>query len=205
MREMISVAALAAGPEPALPTLSLLGGFELVDVDGAVRELPTLKARLLLAYLALPAGQAHARGKLAGLLWEDRAEEQARGSLRNALSALRAAFADEAVVRADHETIALDPARIESDVGRLEALVKADGAGVGVAEALALTGVFLDGIEAPGGILDQWLAFERTRCRNLAQRLLTLVAQNLAGRRKRPNLASSSSRSIRCASRAIVW
>src|SRR5688572_10076385 len=79
------------------PTLQLLGGLELRDVDGGVVSLRTRKCGLLLAYLAVSPGRAHSRDQLAGLLWGDRQDEQARGSLRNALSDLRKALGEDAI------------------------------------------------------------------------------------------------------------
>src|SRR5262245_33740824 len=60
--------------------LTLLGGFALESGDGGKLTLPTRKDRLLLAYLALSAGKLQTRDRLAGLLWGDRAEAQARDS-----------------------------------------------------------------------------------------------------------------------------
>ena len=85
--------------------------------DGGKLTLPTRKDRLLLAYLALSAGKPQARDQLAGLLWGDRAETQARDSLKQALAGIRQAFrqAEPRPVRADRETIALEAAGIEID------------------------------------------------------------------------------------------
>jgi DNA-binding SARP family transcriptional activator len=66
----------------------LLGQFEL-RLDGAVVLLPSRPAQSLLAYLALSAGTAHRREKLAGLLWPDADEDNARNSLRHALWRIR--------------------------------------------------------------------------------------------------------------------
>ena len=74
--------------------LRLLGGFEARLKGGPAIDLPTKKTKLLLAYLALPPGEAHPRQKLANLLWSDRGDEQARHSLRDALSALRKELGD---------------------------------------------------------------------------------------------------------------
>jgi len=50
-------------------SLTLLGGFQARLEPGGAVSLPTRKAQALLAYLALPLGQAHPRDKLAALLW----------------------------------------------------------------------------------------------------------------------------------------
>jgi predicted ATPase/DNA-binding SARP family transcriptional activator len=67
--------------------LRLLGPVQL-DLDGApLNELVSTKARALLYYLAVTR-QVHPRGKLAGLLWSDLPEADARRNLRVALNAL---------------------------------------------------------------------------------------------------------------------
>lgn len=74
--------------------LSLLGPFE-ATLDGTPVAASADKARALLAYLAVEAGRPHRREFLAGLLWGDQPEQRALHSLRQALSALRKALADE--------------------------------------------------------------------------------------------------------------
>jgi DNA-binding SARP family transcriptional activator len=68
--------------------IKMLGGFDVRLASGEAVEITSRKTRALLAYLALPAGRAHARDKLMGLLWSDRGDKQARDSLRQALSEL---------------------------------------------------------------------------------------------------------------------
>ena len=98
--------------------LTLLGGFQAQLEAGAALVLPTRKAQALLAYLALPLGQAHPREKLATLLWGDMPDAQARGNLRHALSRIRKALPRP--VRAgmilDGPSVVLDPAVVEVDV-----------------------------------------------------------------------------------------
>ena len=53
--------------------VTVLGGFHAQLDPGRALVLPTKKAQALLAYLALPPGQAHPREKLATLLWGDMA------------------------------------------------------------------------------------------------------------------------------------
>jgi len=182
-REMIAeITDPARSEESAAPRsaigLRLIGGFEIDSVDGTPPALPTQKCKLLLSYLALTPGQSHPRSKLAALFWEDRGEEQARGSLRNALSAIRAAFGEDAVVT-DRETVCLRRNLFATDLDRLDALARADGAGASAGELGAFAGVLLDGADAQGAALEEWLGFERTRCRNLAQRLMQGVAKRL--------------------------
>ena len=57
-------------------SLTLLGGFQ-VRLGPEPQTVPTRKAQALLAYLALHAGHAHSREKLATLLWGNSGETQA--------------------------------------------------------------------------------------------------------------------------------
>src|SRR5512132_1131913 len=97
--------------------LTLLGGFALESIDGRELPLSTRKDKLLLAYLALSAGKPQTRDRLAGLLWGDRAETQARDSLKQALAGLRQAFRRAALdpLRAGRESVACVMDGIEVD------------------------------------------------------------------------------------------
>jgi WD40 repeat protein/DNA-binding SARP family transcriptional activator len=68
--------------------LRVLGQFE-VRVNDAVAVLASRPAQSLLAYLALSAGRAHRREKLAGLFWPDADEDNARANLRHGLWRIR--------------------------------------------------------------------------------------------------------------------
>jgi DNA-binding SARP family transcriptional activator len=70
----------------AVAGLRLLGTFELKLADGRAVDLPGQKDRALLAILALAQGAPLSRDKLAGLLWSDRGDAQARDSLKHALT-----------------------------------------------------------------------------------------------------------------------
>src|SRR5689334_10533679 len=99
-------------------SLQLLGGFALRRAGEPV-DLPNRKDRLLLAFLCLQSHRPVSRDKLGGLLWADRAEEQARGSLRQSLAALRTAFAQEAddVLAAGRDSVRVKEAALAVDVG----------------------------------------------------------------------------------------
>jgi predicted ATPase/DNA-binding SARP family transcriptional activator len=74
--------------------VSLLGKFEVL-LKGEPVEIPSRPAQSLLSYLILNAGVAHRREKLAGLLWPDSEETNARSNLRHALWRLRKAIGDQ--------------------------------------------------------------------------------------------------------------
>lgn len=80
--------------EVASVTLTLLGPPS-VTVDGGEPGLcqPAAKALALLTYLVLEPGP-HTREELAGLLWGESSEDQARTSLRQALKQLRSQLGD---------------------------------------------------------------------------------------------------------------
>jgi DNA-binding SARP family transcriptional activator len=67
--------------------LKVLGRFTFVQGSQAI-AMPGVRDRALLAFLAIT-GVPQSRERLAGLLWSDRSDEQARQSLRQALAALR--------------------------------------------------------------------------------------------------------------------
>jgi WD40 repeat protein/DNA-binding SARP family transcriptional activator len=78
----------------ALLSLSMLGPLQ-VTLDGEpVTAFKSDKVRALLVYLAIEAEQPHHREVLAGLLWPEWPDREARRSLRDALSNLRRAIGD---------------------------------------------------------------------------------------------------------------
>lgn len=158
---------------------ALLGGFSIRSGGGEALFLPTAKIRLLAAYLALSAGQFQARSKLCALFWEDRAADQARASLRNALAAIRAILGDHVLI-ANRETVMLDANFVLTDVSELEGLVARNSAKAGVETARRLSAEFLEGLAVLGEELSEWIEFERTRCRNLSETLLAKTAEQLA-------------------------
>src|SRR5262245_53154407 len=102
-------------------TLSFLGSFQARRTGNAL-VLPTRKAQALVAYLALPAGQLHARDELAALLWGGHHEESARNSVRQTLFGIRKVFAaaDPAVLVLEGTAVALNPSAFDIDVAAFE-------------------------------------------------------------------------------------
>jgi len=75
-------------------SLSLLGPFQATLDGEPVTTFESDKVRALLAYLAVEADRPHRREKLAGLLWPERPERNARQNLSQALFNLRRAIGD---------------------------------------------------------------------------------------------------------------
>jgi DNA-binding SARP family transcriptional activator/predicted ATPase len=155
--------------------LALLGGFRLQRDTGEPIPLSTRKAGALLAYLALHPRQAHARPKLAALLWGDRSDGQARDSLRQALSLLRKALldVDPRAFITHEDTISFEPTALNTDAILFEKLVAQEGAET-LEQAIELyRGEFLEGFQIPAPEFDSWATTERQRFRELAVAAMT--------------------------------
>lgn len=178
----------------AVTELKLLGGFELRLASGEVVDLLGQKDRALLAILALPAGTAHSRDKLASLLWSDRGDQQARDSLKHSLTKLRQclrAAAPSSIV-ADRLSAKLEPAAVTIDVADFERLVR-DGTPATLERAIALyRGELLDGIGIRDPAFEEWLLVERQRLRHLLEEAMTRqMSQSIAdGARERAAAAA---------------
>jgi DNA-binding SARP family transcriptional activator/tetratricopeptide (TPR) repeat protein len=141
----------------------VLGGLHLAVGGRPLVELTSLKARALLAYLAVT-GAAQSRSALAGLLWSDLPEEAARTNLRVVLAKLRRVLPDHLQVTRQSVALAADQG-VWVDALEVERL-----AGVGSDrdpdEVLAAVELcrrdFLDGVEVPGApLFEEWAATER--------------------------------------------
>ena len=99
-------------------TLSILGNLTLEDDLGNHIKISNRKACGLLAYLAINGTSTETRERLAGLLWSDRGEEQARASLRQCLKQLRTIFDDIGFTgfETDRQDVSLAPGRISIDI-----------------------------------------------------------------------------------------
>jgi len=153
--------------------LVLLGGFQAY-VAGHEIEVPGRKARALLAFLAIPAGEARSRDKLAGLLWSDRGDSQARESLKQAVFKLRKSLdcVRPSPLLADREFVSLEGATVTVDVVEFEQLI-GEGTIESLARATALyRGDLLDGLDLRDAAFDEWLLMERQRLRDLAREAL---------------------------------
>lgn len=145
--------------------LELFGGFHACDSDDRVIQIAGTKAALLLTYLAIKPEQVHTREELIGLLWSDRGDSQARGSLRQALwalgRALRNCSPNPLIVR--REEISLDTAAFETDVSTFEALLE-KGTPDALASAVKLyRGELLYGMRVRDPIFEDFVQGERTR------------------------------------------
>src|SRR5262245_41534416 len=152
--------------EPASSPLRLrvLGGFQLTGADGADLSPPGKKLRALVALLALAPAGGWPRERLTAMLWGDREDEQARGSLRQALAELRRSLGDEAI-QSDRDTVSFNPGALHTDAQEFATLAAKEE----VSQAVALYGGdLLDGVSLPDAQFGDWLLVERTRFHDMA-------------------------------------
>jgi DNA-binding SARP family transcriptional activator len=146
--------------------LTLFGRFELSGPRGPI-HLSSKKLIALVAFLACSAPRPQAREKLMTLLWGSHFDTQARQNLRQALSRLRRALGDDALVSTG-ESISLRPGVVTSDVARFEVLVS-DGGWDALHEAVGLyRGRLLADLSIPEEAWSEWLEAEHQRLEGLA-------------------------------------
>ncbi len=99
--------------------LNVIGGCFLETASGAPVILTNRKAAALLAFLAVGEQARAPRGRLTGLLWSERGEEQVRASLRQCLRRLRVALSesDIPVLLTEGQEVALAHGGVATDIG----------------------------------------------------------------------------------------
>jgi TolB-like protein/DNA-binding winged helix-turn-helix (wHTH) protein/tetratricopeptide (TPR) repeat protein len=159
----------------------LLGGFHLWTLKGDPVPLASRRARSLLAVVCLEGGAGVPRERLCGLLWSDRAEDQARASLRQCLFELKAALGDlsDGLLDIGRERIVARSGALDSDIMQAQrALEGSDPAELAAVGPLLSTGQLLEGLGVPG-LFQDWLkqtrsAFEATLAADLGRCLVRL-------------------------------
>ena len=137
--------------------IRLIGLFQVQDAEGRDHTPRGAKARAILALLCQTPGHCRPRRWLESRLWSDRGQEQASGSLRQALTELRKALGPLAAhLQSDRDAVALTgfTTDIESDP---------------IAARLALAGgrEFLEGNDVIDAAFCAWLTEERERLAKL--------------------------------------
>lgn len=156
--------------------LTLLGGLQLTLGDHDITDRVSTKAQALLCYLAMT-GRTHPRQVLAGLLWGEKPEADARRSLRVDLVPMRRLLESHLIIT--RQALAFDgESRYWSDVEAFEHFIQLSGEAEGGAverarlrEAVALyRGEFLDGFDVGEAAPDfeEWMLAQRERLRQIA-------------------------------------
>lgn len=158
-------------------TIKLLGQFAVVDGDGSPVTIAGAKQRALLAYLALTVGKPTSRDRLMSMLWGDRFDEQARQSLRQALTKLRKlANGGKSVLQTDGDTICLDANAVDVDAVAFEHLA-GDPTPEALGKAIELyRGGLLESLFLKESAFDEWMSGERARYNTLACALFERAA-----------------------------
>jgi DNA-binding SARP family transcriptional activator len=162
-------------------SLKLFGDVKLTRGPNCDIALPR-KTQMLLAYLASDGGNPIPRDKLAGSIWHDRAEEQARHSLRQCLFSLAKSISDDTapLVDADRHLVSLNPNIVEVDTWRFERLL-AENTPDAMRQAVKLySDDFVAGVSFDDETLDIWCAAERTRFRELCYETLAKLSSHYA-------------------------
>jgi DNA-binding SARP family transcriptional activator len=154
-------------PESGRFRVRTLGQFELTR-DGRTFDIRVAKQKALLAYLALSSGGAATRSRLASLLWDRADPANARTSLRQALTTLKAALGADYgdLIRADADRVHLNLALCDVDALQLT------GGPLDVEPLLndgAPTLAFLSELDPRSAAFDDWVAQWRAEC---AERLV---------------------------------
>ncbi len=153
-----------------------LGPVE-VSVNGAVapRPLTWHKHLALLIYLARSPKRARTRDHLIGLLWSEKPEGPARGSLNEAVRILRQSVGDG--LESDATQVRVAPGAVTLDLDTFDALV---GAGDDRGAAALVQGEFLEGFSVEGASeFDNWLAAEREHWRRRSVDVCVRYAEQL--------------------------
>ena len=156
----------------------LLGQFD-VRQDGYPIVVPSRSGQSLLAYLLLNVGYAHRREMLAGLLWSDSTDSNARSYLRHALWRVRKAIGDDHLT-IDSISIAFDEnSDYWFDVSILER---------GLPDSPSIDNLLSDVSVYAGellpGFYDEWVAKERDRLQMAFEHKMDLLLAALVRERR---------------------
>ncbi len=151
----------------------LLGTFEL-RLDGDPVEIPSRPAQTLTAYLFLNPGVQHRRERLAGLLWPDSDESNARSNLRHTLWRIRKVIGEEHI-ESDKITVSLPSSDAYwMDVAAIESLAEDEAPLEALMEGLT----DYQGDLLPG-FYDEWVILERDRIRGLYEKKVQALLNRL--------------------------
>jgi WD40 repeat protein/class 3 adenylate cyclase len=157
--------------------IRLLGQFD-VRLDGKRIVISSRAGQSLLAYLVMTAGTPHRREKLAGTLWPDSSEENARKNLRQELWRIRKAIPAQNLPEADDYLIAdeytltfnrgadywLDVSILENSDPDIQSLT---------------SGLSLYQGELLPGFYDDWVVLERERLQTLFETKMEKLVEKL--------------------------
>lgn len=144
----------------------LIGSFALRRGGGEDVTPRARRSRALVAYLILSGSRAIARDRLAALFWSERADEQARASLRQALFELRDLTHENGLLAVSRPDVRLRSSRVTTDLDSMGAAARdGDAAAMAVLYGEAPQPPLLQDLDGISPLFDEWLASQRERCR----------------------------------------
>ena len=161
----------------------MLGEFSLAGPQGQTVSINGKKNRALLAILSLSPSQTMTRERLAGLLWGDRGEEQARNSLRQSLAVLRKELGPDGndLIRSLDEALTLQTEAIMVDALQVvEGSASNDLATLRAAATLYRGDLLVDHALREASFED-WLDNERSHLRSATLLLFDRLAKQETG------------------------
>ena len=161
----------------------MLGEFSLAGPQGQTVSINGKKNRALLAILSLSPSQTMTRERLAGLLWGDRGEEQARNSLRQSLAVLRKELGPDGndLIRSLDEALTLQTEAIIVDALQVVAGSTSDNLVTLRAAATLYRGDLLVDHALREASFEDWLDNERSHLRSATLLLFDRLAEQETG------------------------
>ena len=196
-REPVYAGVARTPAQEHLARFHLIGSMRVLAANGADILPAGRKTRALLACLCLSKGERVSRGRLIGLLWDRSGDEQARMSLRQALSQLNVATARSApgVIEIDREAARVNPSACWIDV---QAMLGAYAGAPGPLELLTPypNGRLLEDLDGVGPSFDHWLSSERSRFEDAMRGRLESELEKLLRQDARPELRAAAARRL---------
>ncbi|MFC0808985.1 BTAD domain-containing putative transcriptional regulator [Ensifer sp. P24N7] len=127
----------------------------------------------MFAYLAFNPGRSHGRTQLYGLFWGECGEQQARGSLRYALTDIRKGLGQyRTELSTERDRICLKPENVTVDASEFEHLARSHVPSELRRAAVLYRGDLLADVEIRAPAFNEWLEEERERLRALLAQAL---------------------------------
>jgi DNA-binding SARP family transcriptional activator len=171
------------GPRQSIVRIHLLGPLRATTYMGESILPRGKKARAILGYLSLHAGEPVSRTRLASLLWDRVPDHQSRNSLRQALWELSGAMgslADE-LITVDRETVKLESGPCWIDALAVLSPEPPPPHSFRGDLAAACAGTLLEELDGVSTSFDHWLLAERTRFDERLRGILEAELQQLDG------------------------
>jgi len=151
-------------------SIRVFGALGVRGTDDARVTISGNKQQALLAYLAMNSANPPSRDRVMTLLWGDRSTNQARQSLRQALSKLRQAIDPDGigVISSDNDLLALNQELVTVDWAEFQKAAVKNTPEADVKAVDLFCPTVLDGLYVHGIVFEEWLAVERARIRELA-------------------------------------